>query len=172
MNKIEDIQKLKSLFDQGAISEEEFTLLKKKVLSSINQPLPIVNKVIPKTSNATHTKTIPDTNSNFSFIRFGVVALIVVIIGSVMLTYNNNQGVSSNNDDSQVRVKERKVCDRCNGTGIEVCKLCGGTGVTNIGTTCTCITTYQFEIQMGHTPSYTPLRWTCRKCKGTGYLGN
>ena len=32
MNKIEELKKLKSLLDQGAISEEEFTLLKKQIL--------------------------------------------------------------------------------------------------------------------------------------------
>ena len=37
MEKMEEIRKLKSLLDQGAISEEEFSILKKRVLSSIQE---------------------------------------------------------------------------------------------------------------------------------------
>mgnify|MGYP006284028831 CR=1 FL=1 len=64
--------------------------------------------------------------------------------------------------------KERGVCPRCNGTGVEVCPLCNGTGVTDMGIECNCVRTYKMEMAAGHTPGHPPKRWTCTRCGGTG----
>jgi len=51
MNKVEEIKKLKSLLDQGAISEDEFTVLKKELLSQ-KTDFNKANEVLPpNTSN-------------------------------------------------------------------------------------------------------------------------
>lgn len=55
MDTIEEIKKLKALLDQGAINEEEFNSLKKKVLSEIND-LKEDKETISSTST---TETIP-----------------------------------------------------------------------------------------------------------------
>ena len=60
MNKIEEIQKLKSLLDQGAISQVEFDSLKKNILSSGAQ----ANESIPNENiNATYQENIFDENA-------------------------------------------------------------------------------------------------------------
>lgn len=166
MDKIEEIKKLKSLLDQGAITLDEFNILKTNVLASstrqiISETTKPYSAKFPVNSNKQSAKSLP------------VVRLAFIIIASGFFIYlafwQSERTSSQSNGSSNVEQDKRIVCNRCNGTGIEVCTLCGGTGKNNLGWTCGCVTLYENTIMMGHTPIHPPLQWTCTKCKGTGY---
>ena len=193
MSKIEEIKNIKSLLDQGAITQDEFNLLKSKVLSSkaisINPETQVntggkstvqANRINTTNQNTAASNVKPplagippnSNNSTINPVYFAKLAFYFIVVGFCLyLVFGKSEGTSSSNSDygTKVKVENKIVCNRCNGTGIEVCHLCGGTGENNLGMTCSCITMYSNMIQMGHTPDHEPLRWTCTKCKGTGY---
>lgn len=95
----------------------------------------------------------------------------VASVSSESNSDNYSSTLSSNSsyeDNSAQKEEKMNVCRTCKGTGIQVCTLCGGTGVNNMGIECGCIRAYKMEIAAGHTPSHSPLEWTCLACKGTG----
>jgi len=189
MNTIDEIKKLKALFDQGAITEEEFNMLKKNVLLNNNEPTDSVNNPISSTNDQEKNKRLTNTlnlpldkpTQKVAAIRLfakriliGAIILgIVWLIGNVFFSsssYTSSSSISSPYEDNSIQqqTEKKKACKYCKGTGIKVCNLCGGTGVNNMGIECGCIRTYNMELAAGHTPSHEPLRWTCTFCGGTG----
>lgn len=112
MNKIDEIQKLKSLLDQGAITDEEFQTLKKEILSkseliketdvlrATNSQQPQVNNVVstiaPLVKNQ-YKRTIHVSGKPFfskTFKISGIVILIftaLFIIGSPSTSWKKKQ---------------------------------------------------------------------------------
>ena len=177
MNKIEEIKKLAKLFNEGAITQEEFNLLKKNVLAQTSNPIPTQSRAVQENKKTAEKLQIPNSINTTSTLNdvatksssIGAIAFIVIIAGFVLFfAFGGNEGSSSRSNNT-VQEKERKICNRCKGTGIEICNLCGGTGVDNLGITCLCVRSYDLEKQMGHKPYHPPLQWTCTHCKGTGY---
>ena len=188
MNKIDEIKRLSALFNEGAITKEEFNLFKKKVLDSIAKPNlskheyindhnPSIRQNIPIKQPMRNVKSGETKKIAAKTYRGSINASLVLIVIFVIfwftpsITNSVSSSSSSNNNNSSTyqKEKEKKVCNRCKGTGIEICNLCGGSGENNLGMTCGCVTLYANTITMGQTPSHPPLQWTCTKCKGSGY---
>jgi len=83
MEKIEEIKKLKSLLDQGAITNEEFNSLKKNV---INQQF--LDSEIVSSLKTNHSKT--STRSNFKTLIISTIGLIFILIAGVIVLNHAN----------------------------------------------------------------------------------
>ena len=184
MNKIEEIKKLVSLKNDGAITLEEFNILKEKIISSDeNQNHHFKESVNSKNNSTTRgykpEHIISNTNNNApnninnppnkSLIYISIAIIVIIVFSIISL----NKSDSFENTESNSRnILSEKPCHYCKGTGTEVCFSCGGTGVNNLGNECLCVRTYKQAIELGQSPPLYVLSWTCTHCKGTGLASN
>lgn len=103
MNKIEEIKKLKSLFDQGAITQDEFNILKQNVLvdgnSVVNQSTEIKTHKKKNTQQAIKSDIyeIQPKKKSKAFIWLVLIGSILVFIFTM-----NYDSPSSTSDDRAV----------------------------------------------------------------------
>ena len=87
MNKIEEIQKLKSLLDQGAITNEEFQVLKSNLISdgsSINS----ANITSEKSTQSNSPVKKTSSNRGKKYLISTIIGSIAILIVSYFLNYN------------------------------------------------------------------------------------
>jgi hypothetical protein len=196
MNKIEEIKKLASLKNEGAITLEEFNILKAKILSidndnilnlkeSANSTTNSVTKInrvdnfnstINKypaennSSNANKYSSVSNSNPNNNA---GIYFSNVIAITPLFSIYSINSSTTNSGLGSNARNEAiEKPCHYCNGTGTQVCPSFGGSGVNNMGNECLCVRTYNQAIELGQSPPRFVKSWTFTHCKGTGLASN
>lgn len=184
MDKIDELKKLVLLKNIGAITLDEFNILKTKIISSDFNNNQHINEIGSQRTNLTpsafevkKSSSVPNVHqqvpikkaTNKGALSITILVLIIIFVSIISL----NTNISNSGSDSKARnAVNEKPCPYCKGTGTEVCPSCNGTGVNSLGIECLCVRTAKQMIELGKSPPPYVMRWTCTHCKGTGLASN
>lgn len=114
MNKIEEIQKLKSLLDQGSITQDEFNILKRNVLEDGNLATKQNSEIPAHKEVSTHQAIIGDINESQSKKKLKAI-IVWGLIGFLMVMYYIGSHDSPSYNSSSSSGDDRAVlyCNFC-----------------------------------------------------------